>query len=66
MVWPWCRGLRIGAHQAAISYVPDGNFKAAIHTHSFSEKYARYNSYDVMPTGKESGDCWSRIVRRFG
>ncbi len=29
--------LRIGAHQAAISYVPDGDFKAAIHTHSFSE-----------------------------
>ena len=51
--------LRIGAHQAAISYVPDGDFKAAIHTHSFSEKYARYNSYDVMPTGE---GIWGLLV----
>ena len=51
--------LRVGAHQAAISYVPDGNFKAAIHTHSFSEKYARYNSYDVMPTGE---GIWGLLV----
>ncbi len=52
--------LRIGAHQAALSYVPDGDFKAAIHTHSFSEKYAHYNSYDVMPTGD---GIWSLVVR---
>ena len=51
--------LRIGAHKSAISYVPDGDFKAAIHTHSFSEKYARYNSYDVMPTGK---GIWGLLV----
>ncbi len=53
--------LRIGAHQAAISYVPDGDFKAAIHTHSFSEKYARYNAYDVMPTGE---GIWGMVVRK--
>ena len=44
--------LMIGAHQCALSYVPDGNFKAAMHTHSFSKKYEKYNSYDVMPTGE--------------
>ena len=53
--------LRIGAHQAALSYVPDGDFKAAIHTHSFSEKYARYNAYDVMPTGD---GIWGLVVKQ--
>ena len=53
--------LMIGAHQCALSYVPDGNFKAAIHTHSFSEKYEKYNSYDVMPTG---GGIWGVIVEQ--
>ena len=52
--------LRIGAHQAAISYVPDGDFQAAIHTHSFSEKYDRYNAYDVMPTG---AGVWGLVVK---
>lgn len=52
--------LRIGAHQAALSYVPDGDFRAAIHTHSFSEKYAHYNAYDVMPTGH---GIWGLVVR---
>ena len=52
--------LRIGAHQAALSYVPDGDFRAAIHTHSFSEKYAHYNAYDVMPTGR---GIWGLVVR---
>lgn len=42
----------IGAHQAALSYIPDQDFKVAVHTHSFSEKYEKYNDYDVMPTGK--------------
>lgn len=41
----------IGAHQCAISFVPGGDFLAAVHTHSFSEKYEKYNTYDVMPTG---------------
>ena len=43
--------LTVGAHQSALSYVPDGNFELAIHTHSFSAKWAKYNMYDVMPTG---------------
>ena len=53
--------LRIGAHQSALSYVPDGDFTAAIHTHSFSEKYARYNAYDVMPTGD---GIWGLVVNK--
>ena len=28
--------LIVGAHQSAVSYIPDGDFKKAIHTHSFS------------------------------
>ncbi len=42
--------LMVGAHQSALSYVPDGDFQAAVHTHSFSTKYEKYNTYDVMPT----------------
>ena len=53
--------LMIGAHQAALSYVPDGNFHAAIHTHSFSKKYERYNTYDVMPTGE---GIWGVVVEQ--
>lgn len=53
--------LMIGAHQSALSYVPDGNFEAAIHTHSFSKKYEKYNTYDVMPTGK---GIWGCIVEQ--
>ena len=53
--------LMIGAHQCALSYVPDGNFRAAIHTHSFSEKYEKYNTYDVMPTGE---GIWGVIVEQ--
>ena len=51
--------LMVRAHQVAISYIPDGDFEAAIHTHSFSEKYEKYNTYDVMPTGK---GIWGVIV----
>ena len=50
----------IGAHQSACSYIPNGDFKQAIHTHSFSEKYEKYNSYDVMPTG---GGIWGCVVK---
>lgn len=53
--------LMIGAHQSALSYVPDGNFEEAIHTHSFSKKYEKYNTYDVMPTGK---GIWGCIVEQ--
>ena len=51
--------LLIGTHQSAISYIPDKDFKRALHTHSFSEKYENYNSYDVMPTGE---GIWGVIV----
>lgn len=51
--------LVVGAHQSAISYIPGGNFKLAIHTHSFSEKYAKYNTYDVMPTGE---GIWGKLI----
>ncbi len=51
--------LIVGAHQSALSYIPDGNFKAATHTHSFSDKYRKYDTYDVMPTG---GGIWGLIV----
>jgi PAS domain S-box-containing protein len=51
--------LMVGTHQTAISYLPDGDFNAATHTLSFSEKYEAYNSYDVMPTGE---GIWGLIV----
>ncbi|MCA9112484.1 MAG: PAS domain S-box protein, partial [Planctomycetaceae bacterium] len=44
--------LVIGAHQAALSYIPEGKFRDAIHAISLSEKYDKYKSYDVMPTGE--------------
>ena len=53
--------LVVGAHQCALSFVPDGDFHTAIHTHSFSTKYERYNTYDVMPTGE---GIWGVIVER--
>jgi signal transduction histidine kinase len=53
--------LAIGAHQCAISYLPLGDFRSAIHTHSFSEKYEKYNTYDVMPTGD---GIWGLVVRQ--
>ncbi len=52
--------LIVGAHQAALSYIPDQDFKVAVHTHSFSEKYEKYNAYDVMPTGK---GIWSVALK---
>ncbi len=52
--------ISIGAHQCAISYIPHGNFNIAVHTHSFSEKYEKYNSYDVMPTGE---GIWGLVVQ---
>ena len=53
--------LMIGAHQSALSYVPDGDFNVAVHTHSFSQKYKKYNTYDVMPTGE---GIWGTIVEQ--
>ncbi len=50
----------LGAHQSAISYVPDGDFRAAVHIASLSDKYAHYRAYDVMPTGE---GIWGLIVK---
>ena len=44
--------LAVGAHQAAVSYLPDGDFSVAYHVHSFSQKYEKYNTYDATPTGE--------------
>lgn len=51
--------LAIQAHQVAISYIPEGDLKNAIHVPSLSQKYEKYNSYNVMPTGE---GIWSWIV----
>lgn len=51
----------VGAHQSAVSYIPDGDFTRAVHGMSLSDKYARYRSYDVMPTGK---GIWSVIFEQ--
>lgn len=51
----------IPSHQSAVSYIPDGNFEVATHATSFSEKYARYRTYDVMPTGE---GIWSVIFEQ--
>jgi PAS domain S-box-containing protein len=53
--------LMVAAHQVAISFVPDGDFKAATHTTSLSEKYAQYDTYDVMPTGE---GIWGLVVKQ--
>ena len=43
----------VNAHQAALSYFPQGDFKRAVHTVSLSEKYANYQTYGLMPTEDE-------------
>ena len=53
----------LGAHQSAISYVPNGDFRAAIHIASLSDKYAKYRAYDVMPTGE---GIWGLVVQNHG
>lgn len=51
--------LIVGAHQAALSYIPQGDFLSAVHSHSFSRKYEPYNDYDIMPTGE---GIWRVII----
>ncbi len=51
--------LIAGAHQAAVSYLPNGDFADAVHAVSLSDKYAKYRTYDVMPTGE---GIWSRLA----
>jgi signal transduction histidine kinase len=49
----------IGAHQAALSYIPGGDFTAAVHQVSLSDKYEKYRTYDVVPTGD---GIWSLVL----
>ncbi len=53
--------LMVGAHQSAVSYIPDGDFTRACHATSLSEKYAKYRTYDVMPTGR---GIWAVIFEK--
>ena len=53
--------LLVGAHQSAVSYIPDGDFSRAIHGMSLSEKHEKYTTYDVLPTGK---GIWAVIFER--
>ena len=53
--------ITIGAHQAALSYIPEGNFKVAVHAIALSDKYEKYRSYDVMPSG---GGIWALIIEQ--
>jgi signal transduction histidine kinase/CheY-like chemotaxis protein/HPt (histidine-containing phosphotransfer) domain-containing protein len=50
----WARQARqiIGAHQCAVSYISTGSFAGGKHAISMSEKYDRYRTYDVLPTGQ--------------
>ena len=48
----------VKSHQSAVSYVPDGDFTKARHATSFTDKYAKYRDYDVLPTGK---GIWSMV-----
>jgi PAS domain S-box-containing protein len=43
--------LLIGAHQAVTSLTMGEDHRQAIHSISLSDKYARWRSYDTMPTG---------------
>ncbi len=53
MLWEIALQIRllIGAHQSTVSYIPDGDFAEAIHTHSFSEQGEAYSGSEVKPSG---------------
>lgn len=53
----------VGAHQGAISYLPEGNFLMAIHVVVLSEKYEEYATYDVMPNGAGIWGCAVHLNR---
>lgn len=52
--------LVVQSHQAALSYIPQGDFKSAVHAVSLSDKYAEYRTYDVLPTGE---GIWGAVAR---
>jgi len=58
----WARQARkiIGAHQSAVSFIPQGNFTEGRHAVSMSERYDKYNSYNVPPSGD---GIWALVAR---
>ncbi len=58
--WAWQARNLIGAHQSAVSYFPHGNIAEGIHAISLSDKYEKYRTYDVLPTGE---GIWSVVIR---
>lgn len=58
----WARQARsiVGAHQSAVSFIPDGSFAEGKHAISMSEKYDKYRTYDVLPTGE---GIWRFVVQ---
>ena len=45
--------LIVNAHQAALSYFPQGDVKRALHAVSLSQKYADYRTCGLIPTEEE-------------
>ena len=60
-LWAQQARMIIGAHQSAVSYMPSRNFADGKHAISMSEKYDRYKTYNVLPTGE---GIWSLIVHQ--
>ncbi len=58
----WARQAKslIGAHQSAVSYFPHGNIAEGRHAISLSDKYEKYRSYDVLPSGE---GIWRHVIR---
>jgi hypothetical protein len=49
----------IETHQFVISYLPDKDFTHGVHQHAFSEKWSKYEEYDIPPEGK---GLWTLLV----
>jgi GAF domain-containing protein len=57
----WARQAQhlIGAHQSAVSYFPHGNTAEGQHAIALSDKYEKYRTYDVLPTGE---GIWRLVI----
>lgn len=49
----------VGAHQSAVSFVPDGDFVRASHATSFTDEYAKYCVDSVLPIGRV---IWAMVL----
>ena len=58
----WARQARnlIGAHQSAVSYFPRGKIAEGKHAISLSDKYEKYRTYDVLPSGE---GIWNVVIK---